>query len=178
MALFLSDKNLFFIHIPKTGGESISYWMKELGANYVDLHKHSALHHSMLPVHTYFSFCVVRNPWDRMVSMYHFAKKVNFTNKNKSFKEWLETGINYKNYWYSAKTCQVEWIRIKPNYILRYENFVKDFEIIQDLLNYYQPLPHLNKTEHDHYTHYYDDDSIKLIENIFYKDIVEFNYKF
>lgn len=26
----------------------------------------------------YFSFCIVRNPWDRAVSMYHFAQKKRF----------------------------------------------------------------------------------------------------
>uniref|UniRef100_A0A6C0J6C8 Uncharacterized protein n=1 Tax=viral metagenome TaxID=1070528 RepID=A0A6C0J6C8_9ZZZZ len=39
---------------------------------------------------SYFKFCVVRNPYDRIVSRYFWDLKINEIKKNLSFKEYLE----------------------------------------------------------------------------------------
>ena len=39
-------------------------------------------------------------------------------------------------------------------------------------------LPQRNKSEHKHYSHYYDDESVQLVSKIFNKDLKFFGYEF
>lgn len=89
------QKQFLFIHVPKTGGNSIQSILKEYSEdNIVVLNKHkdgierfgvqnskynttkhSSLSHykSVLDTYTYrslFKFAAIRNPWDRMISYY------------------------------------------------------------------------------------------------------------
>src|SRR5690606_13135991 len=94
--LVLSDQKKFlFIHLPKTGGNSIQTLLKaysedkivclnalqdgverfEIRNEYPSLHKHSSLsdYKRELPETTFlnlFKFSTIRNPWDRAISHY------------------------------------------------------------------------------------------------------------
>ncbi len=90
-----TEKKFLFIHIPKTGGNSIQEILKpysedEVYSRYahqdgverfavrnatLNTHKHSALseYKAALPADLYralFRFSVIRNPWDRLISYY------------------------------------------------------------------------------------------------------------
>ena len=39
-------------------------------------------------------------------------------------------------------------------------------------------LPQRNTSEHKHYSHYYDDESVWLVEQMFNKDLNFFGYEF
>ena len=64
--------NVIFVHVPKAAGTSVSTvlygrHMGHLGARTIK--KHAASEYNSL-----YKFALVRNPWDRLYSAYHFAK--------------------------------------------------------------------------------------------------------
>ena len=69
--------------------------------------------------------------------------------------------------------------RLMPDTILRQENLDEEWKAMFKKLGYKAPkLPKRNKSKHKHYSHYYDDDSIWLISQIFRKDLKFFGYEF
>jgi hypothetical protein len=120
----------------------------------------------------YYKFCNIRNPFDLMVSLYHWRnnneinkdKFLLFLNKNKN-----DIIIkNNKNIWFD------------PNInIIRFENLTEDirkisFKLGLNLNNI--NLKHLKKSNRLNYKSYYNLDSIKIIEEIFNKELNKFNY--
>lgn len=138
----------------------------------------------------YFSFVVVRNPWDRMVSMYNFfllnkelfektydLKKEDFL----SFCNLIKERENDK--FFIASNKQVEWLDPKnpPNKIIYFESLQEEFsEMVKEinLIGISPKLPHKNKTKHLHYSSYYNPETIKIISGVFEEDIDTFKYTF
>ena len=187
MSIFVKDRGILFLHIPKTAGSSISNWLVARGGVYSDGYSHTALHQSYHDISKLWTFCVVRNPWDRMVSTYFYVKKINPAFTDISFHDWLRTGLDfrrertgmgYRRDWYSVKTPQLDWIQIRPSKIMRFESLAQDFVEVQERFNDYEPLPFVNTTEHEPYQNYYDDWSRQLVQNLFHTDITEFGYTF
>lgn len=137
----------------------------------------------------YFSFCIVRNPWDRFVSMYSFAKKhdiykiYNF-DKDISFKQFCEFFSYHRDDVYFLGTNkQTEWLNgyCPPKEILRFENLNEDFSNMlknYNITHISDKLPHLNSTKHSNYKDYYDSDTKKIIASVFEEDIDTLKYTF
>jgi len=137
----------------------------------------------------YFSFCIVRNPWDRAVSMYSFAVKENIMSlygfkDDLSFEEFCHT-LNDKKYDYSfiATHKQVEWTQgfYPPKVILRFENLQEEFRGMLEEYNIQHisaDIPHKNSTKHSHYKDYYTPETKKIIANVFEEDIDTLKYTF
>jgi hypothetical protein len=135
----------------------------------------------------YFSFCIVRNPWDRAISMYHFATKENLFSlynlkKDINFENFCHLLNERKNdYSFIATHKQVEWTTgvYPPKVILRFENLQEEF---RGMLNKYEirhispNIPHENSTKHSHYKDYYNPETKKIIANVFEEDIDTFKY--
>lgn len=177
MAIVVDNCQLLFIHIPKNAGSSISAWLVDHGGKHADQIRHSSLQDSKLDISKFFSFCVVRNPWDRMVSLYMYALKVS-NQSNIAFSDWLRANYKFTRHWYSISTPQVDWIKQEPNLIIRYENLNQGFKYIQEKLNSNQPLPRINGSNKKHYSLYYDEWSMNFVAELYIKDIERFNYKF
>lgn len=178
MAVILNSHKLLFIHIPKNAGSSISQWLLNHGGQYTGAIRHSALEDSGVNVTDYYSFCVVRNPWDRMTSLYRYALRVS-NQVGISFRSWLEQNYKFSKHWYSISTPQADWIKTEPNLIMRYENLEQDFKYIQSKVNSQQALSLINTTtKNQHYSLYYDDWSKNFVGELYLKDIERFNYKF
>jgi hypothetical protein len=130
----------------------------------------------------YFKFGFVRNPWDRLVSAYHYslkwyaendAQKLNLKRFD-NFSTWMRpvhTGFNKYGSQYSyVRGC---------DFIGRTENFQEDFNTVCDKIGIpKQQLPHKNATKHEHYTEYYDDETREIVAEKYAKDIEYFGYKF
>jgi len=173
--------DLVFVHIPKCGGTSISEWFSD-GKKYVGHPKLETL--GTRP----FSFTVVRNPWDRVVSAYHYLfKKEKDTNFQSyidkgmpTFEEFVRDmkGVRVPELWFDGETNQCEWFRSGVDVILRYETLETDFKVIQDMLQKWDTLPHCNKSEHIHYREYYTCETRDIVAKTFSEDINMFKYTF
>lgn len=138
-----------------------------------------------------FVFGFVRNPWARAVSSWRFGSPddnwnmdfVNFCRNLKKLEINPKCGVA-KNGLLIHICEQHPFLvdknkNLKANYIGRFENLQQDFDIICDKIGIpRQELPHKNKTNHKHYTEYYDDETRQIVAEKFAKDIEYFGYKF
>lgn len=138
-----------------------------------------------------FKFTFVRNPYDRFVSLYFYFLKTGKLSNKCSFKDFAEyiyiNGIEpigmYNVKGYSQCQPQLEWItnskgEIIVDFIGKFESLNVDFSVIKHNLDIEGFLPHKNKTSHNHYREYYDDETIEYVSGIYKEDIEYFNYKF
>jgi hypothetical protein len=141
-----------------------------------------------------YSFTVVRNPWDRMVSMYHYFKNVamyensrflalnNLTTDNfPTFDEWvfmLDKVDVPPDYWFTGQTPQVDWLDSPVDLIIRYENLNEEFLVIQEIMKCPTPLPHIYSSGRSNYKDYYNDATRKEVERISEKDIDTWKYSY
>ena len=174
------EKKVIFIHVIKTGGASIERYF-EAGRD----HKTSLQYVHELGERqwqSYFKFTIVRNPWDKMVSQYHF-------NANK----WVPEGTSFNEYirlfseGHRISTFSPFHLPYITNskgdviidYIGRFEDLDKSMKYIcSEIGSVYTGLPHINKSKHLKYQEYYNDESKNIISKMFAKEIDLFNYRF
>lgn len=195
------EKKIVFIHIPKTGGSSIEKFLKIYGHNNMGSNKiydplimfgkgsqhysyEKILENSEKDVSEYFSFCFVRNPWDRIVSEFFWRQKHNGFREETSFRDFIylikESNIKFKPHFIDQKSfiCG-ENDKILVDFVGRFENFQQDFEHVckkNDLK--IERAPYKNKSERKHYKEYYDEETMQVVYDMYQNDIDFFNYKF
>jgi hypothetical protein len=189
--MFCPDQNLLFIHIPKTGGTSISAKLRSSGLNEL----RTLLQHATLQdwveklgkerLKEQFSFCVIRNPWDRMVSWYgaKFSKLTPLDEQPEKFREWLKDKRDASHWWYRPMLDYMRLgDRIAVKWILRFENLDAEWlEFIRSVpaLSAVGPLEKLNPSRRrKRYQQYYDDETYNLVARLYAQDIREFGYAF
>ena len=194
-----------FIHIPKTGGTSIRYALTSAGAELdidgklTESSRTVWLHHlpamQLRPLvdnkiwQSYFKFGFVRNPWERLVSFYHFHKSrltlpsvrrsrpdlaSRFDNVN-SFEEWLLNGIVAQPCAFFL--CDTDGEQI-VDFVGRFESLDEDFSRVCTHLGIRAELPHLKRSDHGDYRQYYSRRLANRVAEHFKADIDRFGYTF
>ncbi|MGH8985246.1 MAG: hypothetical protein ACRDY6_15390 [Acidimicrobiia bacterium] len=129
----------------------------------------------------YFSFCVERNPWDKLVSAYHFHRAQPDVDPNLSFTAYLPFGLrlfgNFRDYADSEG-------RILVDRVLRYERLDAELaEVCAQLgIAFAGELQVRAKGGYrppgDHYRSYYDSYTRDLVAREYAREIDEFGYAF
>ena len=134
---------------------------------------------------SYFKFGFVRNPWDRVVSLYERTEALQLRNEMTfdQFVDWIE---------YSSATCvhssphryQLDWF-VDPNgnvladFIGKFERLDEDWAFVAQKLGVNEKLPRQRVNPRTrHYTEYYTPRTRDMIANKFRVDIERFGYEF
>lgn len=181
----LENLDITFFHASKCAGSSVETWLKTYagGDVYDNDMRHltpSQLSH-LFPEGFGWSFCVVRNPWDRMVSWYKYFR--NIRNLDLSFDQYLDKCFFDKSVQNTNMFGKpVRLINYIPhvNFVARFENLETDFKVVQQRVQCFEPLFHVNKSgPANKYVDYYNNQHyIDIVGDYYRDDIQQLGYSF
>lgn len=207
----LLDRKYLFVHINKSCGGVITTNFKKNGLTEIT-GQHRSLKDMLyiaenvinLSRKNLFMFTIVRNPWERMLSMYLFYHKNNFNSPeffsgddkiDNDFNNWIEYiysssfdktkihgCVNIFKYCFSN---QLNWVKDSNNNIIENINIYKieDLDLndfFEKKLNLYDfdIITKIHPTKHKHYSYYYNEKSKNLVSKHYQEDIDYFGYKY
>ena len=197
MSLILEQRHILFLHIEKNAGTSITNWLDNFASTHNDKtylihHRHVEWKKLPSPYNSYWTFCVVRNPWSRLVSRYNYDVSTYlqkylagegdyflkvYEKLRKGFAYWIKNDV----YTLPSVEHRMKWQNQFEIFegcndinILKYENIQEDFKLLQNKLKWFEPLPHANATIECDYKSYYTDELIDIVAKKYSKDIEMF----
>ena len=208
-------RGYIFVHIPKTGGTALSlalesramkddlligdtpkakrrkHRLKGLSTR-GRLWKHSTLADidgllSVEEIGSLFAFTMVRNPWDRVVSYYHWLRNQDFDHKAVALAKSLDFKpfVQHPSVLSSFRTSPAaHYMRRADGVVqcasyIRLEHFRADCRALCQHLGFDLELPHENRSERNRdWRPYYDDRTAQLISSVCSNDIEAFGYRF
>ena len=192
--MIIEKYKAIFIHIPKNAGTSI----ETLFANssfIIQPYKHANIHEikKKFPKEydSYRKFTVIRNPYDKMVSWYFYIKENSL--KGAPAYPLPETRIDFKawvkepsSFWYASPSLlhfffdpphfldpQHAWVDNTVE-IIKFENLNNE---LSEFFGEKIDLPITNKSDHNHFSNYYDEESSNIIYDRYKEDFKKYNYK-
>lgn len=197
------ERKLLFIHIPKTGGNSVNRVFGVSWEDHKDLERYA--HEVSRPVvDEYFKFAIVRNPWDRLFSDYNYQCRKSrgehlhlygANGKKRKFEDWVKAVFD-EPFAYEASVWggsvspgihrwspQVDWMsldgEVQVNFVAQLERIDEDFPRLCEAVSIPpQKLPKRNSRFHFNYRRYYTDRLAEVVGNYYRKDIEAFGYTF
>src|ERR1043166_4255520 len=192
------QKGFLFVHIPKTGGNSIQSVLARYSEDEITrragqdgvqrfgvsnpkykLKKHSPLtdYRAALGEERFaqlYKFAPVRNPWDRMVSLYFTPIQRKKWDRH-AFKKTILEALSGADYLRLGKKDPDPFKNVDR--IIRFEDIEEDFRAVcADLGLSAEPLPRYNRSVREHYSKYYDDELRALVAKRFAPEITRFGY--
>ena len=145
---------------------------------------------------SYYKYSFVRNPWDRQVSLFSNLCQLKPSliypegkHLDVSFREWIKsdaikinTRLPMRISGLYKKLPQLHWLvddnrKIIVDFVGKFENFQHDFLYVVDKIGIRSDILHENKTVHDHYLSYYDEESIDIVYKWMKDDCDTFGYE-
>ncbi len=208
-------RSYIFVHIPKTGGTSLALALEDRAMKddimLGDTPKAKRRRHKVRGIETsgrlwkhaglgdidglvtpqeiagMFTFTMVRNPWDRMVSYYHWLQDQSFDHPAvtlahaRDFSGFLNApetiaALNAQPYDHYMTACDG---REYCDAYLRLEHFDTDAQILWDHLGFEVKVPVVNRSVRAKpYADYYSEADRALIADISAADVGRFGYRF
>ena len=201
-----------FVHIPKTGGTALALALEARAMRddiligdtpkararrarhkadpaTAHLRKHTPLAQiGALLADDYFCFTLVRNPWDRLVSYYHWLRVQNFDQyvvtlaKNVDFADFLRDPSTQAAFtaWPAQAFMRDAKGADRANAYLRLEHLQNDIAKLESHLGFsLWPIPLHNTSPRDRdWRKYYTDEEADIVARICHADISAFGYHF
>ena len=177
-----------FIHINKTGGTSIECALHLRSERLSAREKRARLGERRWQ--RAFKFAFVRNPWDKVVSHYHYrvrTGKAGFDDDHPPFGDWVRLAYRDRNpRYYDVPlmfASQLEWVADREGHVLvdfigRFERLDEDFAEVCRHIGVRAELPRVKTTSHAHYRDFYDDETRAIVARAFAPDLERFGYRF
>jgi len=210
------DRGYIFVHIPKTGGTSLARALEARatatdiligdtpkarrrrgrvarlrGQARGRLWKHSTLADidgllTPAEIAAMFTVTLVRNPWDRMVSYYSWARAQRFDHPAVR----LARARDFAGF-VAAPETRAAWAAAPARHymtaadgqeharlFIRLEALGEEAAPLWDHLGFRLDLPHLNASARGDYRRYYSDRTAAIVAQIAAEDIARFGYRF
>lgn len=172
---------LRFVHPPRTGGSSIT---RSWGINRRSGGEYHGHHFPEMPKPEWeFRYGFTRNPWDRVVSLYHLATPEHQP-VPKDFQRWVLEGMDGDHTFgarWQEQVCQptIKWLK-GANFIGRFENRQRDLVELSSLLGREVPREHISASPKRllDYREYYDEKTRLWVAERYHEDVEEFGYAF
>lgn len=191
-----------FVHVQRTAGSSVEKWL--CGEDWWRIEpetKHMLVSQAKRKYskywHDYFKFSIVRNPWDRVVSMTKFGEFLGVHLKNR-----IINVDKYKNKYgypltiendprfskrknlvnenHSEHQVYQNILDDELDFVATYENLYEDMKYVKDKIGIKTPFNYKRaqtKNKKDYRT-YYNEEKIEEIRDLYYWDVVNYNYEF
>ena len=177
--MIIEEHKAIFIHIPKNAGTSIETLFGNSSFR-IQPDKHANIHEikKKFPkvYDSYRKFTIIRNPYDKMVSWYFYLKKqIGIDQDVIEFSDWVKEPLKL---WHANDLAyfldpQHTWVDDTVD-IIKFENLNEELnEFFEEEID----LPITNKSDHDHFSSYYDEKSSNIIYNRYKEDFERYNYK-
>ncbi len=186
-----------FVHIPKCAGISIARSLfGNLGAGHVPLSLFQTVY-TREEFSSYLKFAFVRNPWDRVVSAFHFLKEGGLNAHDAkwaarhgldamSFEAFVTGHLARREildfYHFHPQSLYIcdAWGRLLVDRLARFERIEEDFREICEQLGIQATLTHANRTVHRErdYRQHYTESSRRIVADVYRRDLYLLGYSF
>jgi hypothetical protein len=195
---YIQRPELAYVHVPRTGmamKKIISDWIKP-NFNVTDTDPWMIDHPHLGMVKDHYPYAktmsVVRNPWQRVYSLYQKVSKegywLDWNNQTlldlKPINEWVadycnpEVEFNFPR-WFTRFTNQLDFVYVNDehvDFVCKAEDLEHDFKKVKEYLNCDIPLPDISGYDHYEYKLHFNNASIKSIARLHERDINYFKY--
>lgn len=190
-------KGLVYIHVPRTGGTSLSDTLFEFWVDHFTVRQHDLT--MPADVKALPRFAVVRNPWERLLSCWAFVcagrghdERIFVMNRHKYEVAAFSSFERFVLEWLPAQNVQmgdplflpqVNFLRnhsdvITLDHIGRTDNMAATEAWVSQQTGKQLTLPHYNKSSHGPYRDYYTTEMKRVVEQVYGEDIDRLKFTF
>ena len=198
--MFVHPHNLIYFAFPKCASEFIreelkldwdnvfdDYVWDKCSDKYCHIRPALFVEKNNVDLRKYTMFTLVRNPFDRLVSSWHFGlkKKSPFFLNYRSFKAFIQDIYDHRN---ELHTMPYSWMYMPADkYFDGVFDKVQFFKVenMEECLDWLRTKWGINiqnrvtnSTHHEHYSKYYDPEMRAMVARMFKYEIVKFGYTF
>lgn len=199
--MFVGDHKLVYFAFPKCGSEFIRYslnlnWIIEsdpydwdnCSINYCHIRPNRFISENKINIKEHVIFSIVRNPFERLVSCWHFfilRLGTILSDRFGTFENFVNEIYNHKNdmsslpcYWFYMPMENYFDGILNDVLFFKLENISQCIDWLQENFSIEIENKKINVSSHDHYSTYYTPEMIEKVNIVFNYELARFDYTF